>query len=82
MPELTYSKVNRDILRTLETPGKAYFITLGCVLCVLGFGIFSWMNQIYTGLGMAGYSAPPGRSALSGPVARAIQARKKTSGTR
>jgi Ni/Fe-hydrogenase subunit HybB-like protein len=58
MPELTYSKVNRDILRTLETPGKTYFVVLALVLCALGFGIYCWVHQIYTGLGMAGYSVP------------------------
>jgi Ni/Fe-hydrogenase subunit HybB-like protein len=58
MPELTYSKVNRDILRTLETPGKTYYTVLALVLAVLGFGVYCWLHQIYMGLGVAGYTLP------------------------
>ena len=58
MKELTYSRVNRDILRTLEKPGKVYFLLLGGVLAILGWGFFCWVYQVYTGIGVAGYVHP------------------------
>lgn len=58
MSELTYSRVNRDILRTLERPGKGYFALLGLVLLVLVWGAIAWIYQIYTGMGVAGFFHP------------------------
>jgi Ni/Fe-hydrogenase subunit HybB-like protein len=55
---LTYSKVNQDIIRMLDKPTfkwVALFIpTLGCV----GFGLFCFLYQVYSGLGVAGYRHP------------------------
>jgi Ni/Fe-hydrogenase subunit HybB-like protein len=55
---LTYSKVNEDIIRMLDKPTfkwVALFLpTLGCV----GFGLFCFLYQVYTGLGVAGYRHP------------------------
>ena len=55
---LTYSKVNEDIIRMLDKPTikwVALFIpTLGCV----GFGLFCFLYQVYSGLGVAGYRHP------------------------
>lgn len=55
---LTYSKVNEDIIRMLGKPTfkwVALFIpTLGCV----GFGLFCFLHQVYSGLGVAGYRHP------------------------
>lgn len=55
---LTYSKVNEDIVRMLGKPTfkwVALFLpTLGCV----GFGLFCFLYQVYTGLGVAGYRHP------------------------
>ncbi len=55
---LTYAKVNEDIIRMLDKPTVkwlALFVpTLGCV----GFGLFCFLYQVYTGLGVAGYRHP------------------------
>lgn len=55
---LTYAKVNEDIIRMLDKPTfkwVALFLpTLGCV----GFGLFCFLYQVYTGLGVAGYRHP------------------------
>ncbi len=55
---LTYAKVNEDIIRMLDKPTfkwLALFVpTLGCV----GFGLFCFLYQVYTGLGVAGYRHP------------------------
>jgi Ni/Fe-hydrogenase subunit HybB-like protein len=55
---LTYAKVNEDIIRMLDKPTfkwVALFLpTLGCV----GFGLFCFLYQVYSGLGVAGYRHP------------------------
>jgi Ni/Fe-hydrogenase subunit HybB-like protein len=55
---LTYSKVNQDIIRMLDKPTfkwVAFFITtLGWV----GFWLFCFLYQVYSGLGVAGYRHP------------------------
>jgi molybdopterin-containing oxidoreductase family membrane subunit len=50
--------VNRDILRTLETPGKRYYVALAILLAGVGFGVFSEFTQIYTGMGVSGKFIP------------------------
>ena len=60
-PDVTsYSDVNRDVLKLLSKPGRAYYILLACVLAVLGFGITAWMIQIVLGIGMSGLINPVG----------------------
>jgi len=56
--ELTYSRVNRDILRTLETPGRRYWVLLALLAAGVGFGAFSEYTQIERGMGMAGKYIP------------------------
>jgi molybdopterin-containing oxidoreductase family membrane subunit len=60
MPELTYSRVNRDLLRTLETPGPRYVALVLLLLVGLAFGFFAEATQIYKGMGMSGKSIPVG----------------------
>ena len=56
--DITYTKVNRDILETLKSPGRLYYILLLAVLCFLSVGLFAWLYQIYTGIGVAGITHP------------------------
>ena len=52
-----YEQVDREIIATLR-PTLGWFALLGtAVLCLL-IGISAWMYQIYSGLGVAGYSPP------------------------
>ncbi|MGH9863490.1 MAG: NrfD/PsrC family molybdoenzyme membrane anchor subunit [Candidatus Acidiferrales bacterium] len=60
MPELTYSRVNRDLLKTLEAPGRTYWVVLAFLLLGVGFFAFSEFTQIYRGMGMSGKSIPVG----------------------
>jgi Ni/Fe-hydrogenase subunit HybB-like protein len=55
---LQYADVNRDVLRTLDTPGFRYFawISLCALLAVVLVGALSW--QIYMGLGVTGLRTP------------------------
>ncbi len=54
----TYADVTRDVAATLGNPSKLYYVLLGVVLIVLGFGVFALMVQIRYGLGVAGYTPP------------------------
>ncbi|MFQ5776754.1 MAG: NrfD/PsrC family molybdoenzyme membrane anchor subunit [Terriglobia bacterium] len=56
MAELSYAKVNRDILGTLAPPGRKYLAALALVMIILGWAAYAWILQIYTGMGVAGYS--------------------------
>ncbi|MBI4208358.1 MAG: polysulfide reductase NrfD [Deltaproteobacteria bacterium] len=55
---LTYQRIDQDVLKTLERPGKKYFILLGGVLAVFLVGLAAFINQVRMGLGMAGYTHP------------------------
>ncbi|MCB9745920.1 MAG: polysulfide reductase NrfD [Alphaproteobacteria bacterium] len=54
----TYADVNRDVLRPLfkATPGWLTLLTLD--LMVLAFGAYCWGEQLYWGMGVAGYAPP------------------------
>ena len=57
---LTYEKVNRDILRTLEPPTVGWYLlfltAFSCMLC----GAFCWHHQVIHGIGMSGINNPIG----------------------
>jgi molybdopterin-containing oxidoreductase family membrane subunit len=57
---LTYSQINRDLLRTMQPPGKMYYGLLAVDLSLLGWGIYAWLYQVRTGLGVAGLNHPVG----------------------
>lgn len=60
-PEIrSYGEVNRDILRILAAPGRAYWALLSFVLLCLAFGAFSWYTLIQRGMGMTGLNNPVG----------------------
>ncbi|MGH7555911.1 MAG: NrfD/PsrC family molybdoenzyme membrane anchor subunit [Longimicrobiales bacterium] len=56
----TYGEVNRDVLKLLGRPGRAYFILLAVVLAVLAWGAFAWGVQVVLGIGMSGLINPVG----------------------
>ena len=58
--ELSYKQINRDLLRTMEPAGRLYYAVLGVDLVVLLWGIFAWVYQIKTGLGVTGLNNPVG----------------------
>ncbi|MET0214216.1 MAG: NrfD/PsrC family molybdoenzyme membrane anchor subunit, partial [Vicinamibacterales bacterium] len=55
---MTYRKISDDILRTIQPPGRLYFIGLGLVFALLVWGIYGWTRQVRVGLGVAGYQPP------------------------
>jgi len=52
-----YEQVDREIVGTLH-PTVAWFMGLGVAVFFLLVGIATWMYQIYSGLGVAGYNPP------------------------
>ncbi len=56
--ELNYSKVNDDILRTIEPPSVGWFLVVLTTVCVLTVGAYSWIGQILHGIGRAGKTNP------------------------
>jgi Ni/Fe-hydrogenase subunit HybB-like protein len=51
-----FARINRDILKTLDPPGRGWFAMMAVVLSVLGFGALCLIYQIRTGLGVTGYA--------------------------
>jgi molybdopterin-containing oxidoreductase family membrane subunit len=58
LPEPTYADVNRDIIRTLEPPGRGWFLGMAVILTGLALGAFGWARQLKLGLGVTGYTPP------------------------
>lgn len=58
MKELTYSAVNRDVLRPLFSLDAGHVASLGLALAVLAFGGYCEAIQLMNGLGVAGYHPP------------------------
>ncbi|NIO11534.1 MAG: hypothetical protein GTO40_27350, partial [Deltaproteobacteria bacterium] len=58
MAQLTYSQVDRDILRAMEAPGWRYYALLIADLILLAWGMYAWRYQIVHGLGVSGLMHP------------------------
>ena len=60
-PEVgTYGQVNRDLLKLLAKPGRAYFLLLAATMAAVGLGAFAWGVQVVLGIGMSGLTNPVG----------------------
>ena len=57
-PEPTYAEVNRDIIKTLDPPGKGWFMGMAVILTGLAIGGYAWSRQLKYGLGVTGYTPP------------------------
>ncbi len=55
---LTYAKVNEDVIRILDKPTVKWLALFIPTLGFVGFGLFCFLYQVYTGLGVAGYRHP------------------------
>lgn len=56
--DVTYARVNEDVLQSLDRPGRKYFTLLGFSLLLIAFGAVCWIHQIRTGIGVAGINHP------------------------
>lgn len=55
---LTYARVNDDIIRMLDKPTFKWWALFLPTLFFVGFGLFCFIYQVYSGLGVAGYRHP------------------------
>ena len=55
---LTYARVNEDVIRMLDKPTVKWLALFIPTLGFVGFGMFCFLYQVYTGLGVAGYRHP------------------------
>ncbi|MBI4446697.1 MAG: polysulfide reductase NrfD [Acidobacteria bacterium] len=56
--QLSYTDVNRDVLRILRRPGWPYFALLAILILFVSWGAFAWVVQIQRGMGVAGINHP------------------------
>jgi molybdopterin-containing oxidoreductase family membrane subunit len=56
----SYANVNRDVLKLLGKPGKAYFILLSFVVSLVGLGLFAFGLEVVVGIGVWGLTNPIG----------------------
>jgi molybdopterin-containing oxidoreductase family membrane subunit len=52
--------IDRAILKTLDPPGRAWYLLVGACLVGVGVGAWCWSRQIETGMGLAGMNNPVG----------------------
>ena len=57
-PAQTHAEVTRDIVRTLETPGRGYYLALFGAVAMFLVGLFTFVMLLKEGLGLAGYTPP------------------------
>jgi len=58
-PEIeSYADVNRDVLKLLSAPGRAYKILFAFVLAVLAWGVFAFLLMVVLGIGLTGLINP------------------------
>ena len=53
-----YTDINREVLRTLTPPGRAYYLVIGLCLIGIVYGAFCEGYQILTGMGSTGLMHP------------------------
>ncbi|GLI36251.1 NrfD/PsrC family molybdoenzyme membrane anchor subunit [Desulforhabdus amnigena] len=58
MEDISYSKINQDILRNMSPPGREYYVLLAMAFTGVLIGASCWGYQIATGLGAAGVNLP------------------------
>ena len=58
MTELTYSQVNRDLIKTMAPPKKNYYLALAGILAIVGVGLAAEIYQLQVGLGVSGLMHP------------------------
>jgi molybdopterin-containing oxidoreductase family membrane subunit len=57
-PNLTHAEVTRDVVRTLETPSRGYYLALFTAVGMFLVGLATFVMLLKDGLGLAGYNPP------------------------
>ena len=58
VPQPDYREIDRQVMRTLEWPGRSYWIWVGSLFLIVAWGAACWTRQIYEGLGVTGLHQP------------------------
>lgn len=58
--EISLSKVNNTILEGLTVRNKRYFVVLGILILIIGWGVIMWIYQVKKGMVVTGLSIPVG----------------------
>jgi Ni/Fe-hydrogenase subunit HybB-like protein len=56
--QLGYAEINRLVLKTLDPPGRAYWVSVALLASVVAAGLGTWMYQVWIGLGVTGLRQP------------------------
>lgn len=56
--EISYAEIDRDVLKTLETPGRVYWAGVAFLFALIALAAAAWTRQIYVGLGVTGLRQP------------------------
>src|SRR6476646_3277313 len=59
VPTQTHAEVTRDVVATLGTPSRGYYLALFTAIGMVLIGLATFVMLLKEGLGLAGYS-PPG----------------------
>ena len=57
---LTYAKIDKDVLKSMEPPGKKWFMCIAVSLTALAMGMYALFIQVTGGLEISGISHPIG----------------------
>jgi len=57
-PNQTHAEVTRDVLATLSTPSRGYYMALFTAIFMFLVGLFTFVMLLKEGLGLAGYTPP------------------------
>jgi len=58
--KLNYTETDVDLMATFQRPGKVYWTLLTILVLLVLAGALAWVNQIQTGIGVAGKNSPVG----------------------
>lgn len=58
--KLNYTETDVDLMATFQRPGKVYWTLLTILVLLVLAGALAWVNQIQTGIGLAGKNSPVG----------------------
>ncbi len=57
-PNMTHGQVTRDIVNTLRTPSRGYYLALFAAIGMFLIGVATFVALLKEGLGLAGYNPP------------------------
>ena len=60
MNQLNYTRIDADLVKTMQPAGRTYYVVLACLTAVVAWGGYAWSVQLRRGLGVAGISWPVG----------------------